>query len=84
MATITCVRCKENKEQLDAPPVGGTLGQSIHEGICTDCWTEWRETSGRLINHYNLNLGLPDHRQELRRVMKEFLGLEAASAPPSS
>ena len=76
MATITCIRCKENKDQLDAPPVGGELGQSIHSGICTDCWAEWRETSSRLINHYNLNLGLPDHRQELRRVMKEFLGLE--------
>lgn len=76
MATITCIRCKENKEQLAAPPVGGDLGQSIQAGICKDCWAEWRETSSRLINHYNLNLGLPDHRAEIRRVMKEFLGLE--------
>lgn len=82
MPDITCVRCKQSKAQLDAPPVGGALGESIHSGICTDCWNEWRETSARLINHYNLNLGLPDHRQELRRVMKEFLGLEAP-APPS-
>jgi Fe-S cluster biosynthesis and repair protein YggX len=80
MATITCIRCKQSKEQLDAPPVGGDLGQSIHSTVCKDCWTEWRETSARLINHYNLNLGLPDHRQELRRVMKEFLGLEQQPA----
>lgn len=78
MATITCIRCNQTKDQLDAPPVGGELGQSIHISICKDCWSEWRETSARLINHYNLNLGLPDHRQELRRVMKEFLGLQQA------
>jgi hypothetical protein len=33
-----------------------------------------------LINHYGLNLGHPEHRAELRRVMKEFLGL-AEEAP---
>jgi Fe-S cluster biosynthesis and repair protein YggX len=80
VATITCVRCKQSKAQLDAPPVGGTLGETIHASVCADCWAEWRETSSRLINHYNLNLGLPDHRQELRRVMKEFLGLEQKTA----
>jgi Fe-S cluster biosynthesis and repair protein YggX len=82
VSTITCIRCKESKEQLEAAPVGGPLGETIYSGVCVDCWNEWRETSARLINHYNLNLGLPDHRQELRRVMKEFLGLEPASTPP--
>ena len=76
MATITCRRCDQGKEQLDEPPVGGTLGQTIVEHICTDCWGEWRETSARLINHYGLNLGVPDHRKQLRRAMKEFLSLE--------
>jgi Fe-S cluster biosynthesis and repair protein YggX len=80
VAQITCIRCKQSKDQLEAPPVGGTLGQSIQSAVCTDCWNEWRETSARLINHYGLNLGLPEHRQELRRVMKEFLGLEPAQA----
>ena len=75
MATITCIRCKQSKEQLGAPPVGGELGQSIHSTVCVDCWTEWRETSARLINHYGLNLSQPEHRTELRRAMKEFLSI---------
>ena len=77
MAGITCVRCGESKEPLGEPPVGGELGQTIVARVCADCWGEWRETSARLINHYGLNLSVPDHRQQLRKVMKEFLSLEA-------
>jgi Fe-S cluster biosynthesis and repair protein YggX len=76
MATITCRRCQQTKEQIEEAPTGGSLGETIRAEICRDCWEEWRETSARLINHYGLNLGIPDHRKELRRVMKEFLGLE--------
>lgn len=79
MATITCAKCGQAKESLAAPPVGGELGQKIAERICQDCWNEWREQSGRLINHYGLNLGIPEHRTELRRAMKEFLGFEPAT-----
>jgi Fe-S cluster biosynthesis and repair protein YggX len=77
VATVTCTRCSQTRDALDEPPTGGTLGQTIHERICAPCWAEWRETSSQIINHYNLNLGVPDHRQELRRVMKEFLGIES-------
>ncbi len=76
MPAITCRRCSQTKDGLESPPVGSELGQTIAATVCSDCWTEWRETSARLINHYGLNLGSPDHRQELRRVMKEFLSLE--------
>jgi Fe-S cluster biosynthesis and repair protein YggX len=77
VATVACTRCSQTRDALDEPPTGGTLGQTIHERICAPCWAEWRETSSQIINHYNLNLGVPDHRQELRRVMKEFLGIES-------
>jgi len=80
MATIVCARCGQSKPSLEEAPVGGELGQSIHERICVDCWEEWRTTSAQLINHYGLNLGMPEHRQQLRKAMKEFLGLEQASA----
>ena len=76
MPTITCSRCNESKEQFDEPPAGGKLGQMLLERVCSDCWGEWRELSAQLINHHGLNLGMPDHRAELRRVMKEFLSLE--------
>ena len=77
MATIDCSRCAQSKEQLEEPPMGGELGTKVLETICVDCWGEWRQQSGLLINHHGLNLGMPEHRAELRRVMKEFLGLGA-------
>ena len=76
MPVLTCTRCQQTKESLSEPPVGGQLGQAIIERICADCWEEWRETSARLINHYGLNSFIPDHRAELRRVMKEFLSIQ--------
>jgi Fe-S cluster biosynthesis and repair protein YggX len=79
VSAISCTRCGQTKDSLDEAPVGGELGQRILIDICADCWNEWRETSARLINHYGLNLGVPDHRKELRRVMKEFLGIEQPS-----
>jgi len=42
-----------------------------------DNWAEWRAMSGNLINHHGLNLGMPEHRAQLRAAMKEFLSLEA-------
>jgi Fe-S cluster biosynthesis and repair protein YggX len=75
VGAITCVRCHESKEPLAEPPTGGELGNTILARVCPDCWGEWRETSARLINHYGLNMGLLEHRTELRRAMKEFLSL---------
>jgi Fe-S cluster biosynthesis and repair protein YggX len=63
----------ENKEPLAEQPMPGSTGERILEEICRDCWNEWRELVPQLINHYGLNLGNPEHRKELRRVMKEFL-----------
>ena len=77
MAVINCSRCDQSKEQIEESPMGGELGAKIVETICVDCWGEWRQMSGNLNNHHSLNLGMPEHRAELRRVMKEFLGLGA-------
>jgi Fe-S cluster biosynthesis and repair protein YggX len=75
-ATITCHRCNQTKGQLAEAPLGGALGERVVSEICVDCWAEWRDLSPKLINHHGLNLGHPEHREELRRVMKEFLGLD--------
>ena len=80
MTNVVCSRCHESKASLDEAPVGGALGQTIVEHICVDCWAEWKQTSSQLINHYGLNLGLPEHREQLRKAMKEFLSLEQASS----
>jgi Fe-S cluster biosynthesis and repair protein YggX len=56
--------------------MGGATGQRLLENVCADCWAEWRETSARVINHYGLVLGNPDHRAQLRVAMLDFLGLD--------
>ena len=76
MATIVCKRCQQSKKPMAEAPVGGELGKAVVTHVCPDCWQEWRQTSAQLINHYGLNLGIPDHRAELRRVMKEFLSIQ--------
>ncbi len=76
MATVVCARCHESKPALEEPPVGGALGETIVSSVCAPCWEEWRTASSQMINHYGLNLGLPEHRQQLRTVMKEFLLIE--------
>ena len=53
--------------------MGGPLGEKIVDVICTDCWGEWRAMSGNLINHRGLNLGMPEHREQLRKAMKACL-----------
>jgi Fe-S cluster biosynthesis and repair protein YggX len=61
---------------MSAPPMGGPTGQELLENVCADCWAEWRETSGLLINHHGLVLGNPEHRMQLRAAMREFLDLD--------
>jgi Fe-S cluster biosynthesis and repair protein YggX len=72
---IVCVRCGRSAHPLSEPPTGGPLGRQIQESVCADCWNEWREVSGRVIAHYGLNMGNPDHRRQLRELMKDFLNL---------
>ena len=56
--------------------MGGAMGARVLEGVCAECWAEWRETSARIINHYGLVLGNTEHRAQLRVAMLEFLGLD--------
>ena len=74
--TVVCSRCGEEKPALDAAPMGGAMGQRILEHVCAECLSEWREASARVINHYGLVLGNPEHRTQLRVAMLEFLGLD--------
>jgi Fe-S cluster biosynthesis and repair protein YggX len=75
MSSIVCVRCGRTAEPMSEPPTGGPLGRQVQASVCPDCWAEWREVSGRVIAHYGLNMGNPDHRHQLRELMKEFLNL---------
>ena len=75
-SNVPCVRCEQEKPGLESAPMGGPMGQRVLEGVCADCWGEWRETSAQMINHYGLVLGNPQHRAQLREIMREFLNLD--------
>jgi len=75
-ATVICSRCEEEKPALDSAPMGGEMGRRVLEEVCAGCWGEWREASARIINHYGLVLGNPQHRAQLRVAMREFLVLD--------
>ena len=72
---VDCVRCLETKPGLDRPPLSGDIGREVFENVCRDCWAAWFEQSVNVINHFGLTPALPEHRQQLYEVMKEFLNL---------
>ncbi|HEY3115298.1 MAG TPA: Fe(2+)-trafficking protein [Chloroflexota bacterium] len=76
MHIVTCLRCGEEKEGLDEPPLRGEIGQLVFEHTCRDCWAEWFEQSVNVINHHGINPALPEQRQQLYEIMKEFLDLD--------
>src|SRR5439155_23194718 len=74
--TVVCSRCDEEKPALDAAPMGGAMGQRILEGVCAECWAEWREASPGVINHYGLAGGNPEQRARARVAMLGVVGLD--------
>jgi Fe-S cluster biosynthesis and repair protein YggX len=76
VATITCSRCNQQRDSLERAPISGALGQSVLEHTCGECWSEWREESVRIINHYGLQPIDPAHRARLYEYMREFLKIE--------
>ena len=74
MALVLCSRCLQTKPGLTAKPPG-KYGLLVQEQVCQECWDEWMLMMPRIINHYGLNLGLPDDRQQLQQAMAEYFNL---------
>jgi Fe-S cluster biosynthesis and repair protein YggX len=73
MPTITCVRCKQSRDQLARPPFSGPLGDRIYDTICQVCWKEWLRQQTAVINHYGLDLTDAKARQFLLTQTENFL-----------
>jgi len=78
MANITCARCGKSAEPLASAPMGGALGATIQERVCSECWREWINQQMLVINHYQLQMADPDDRKRLTAEMKEFLGIDGS------
>ncbi len=73
MATITCTRCGQNRDQMSFRPFQNDLGKRAFEEICANCWAEWLKTQQQLINHYGLNVRDPKSKEFLFKQMEGFL-----------
>jgi Fe-S cluster biosynthesis and repair protein YggX len=80
MATISCIRCGQTREQQAFQPFPNDLGARLFREICAVCWAEWLKSQQQLINHYALNLRESKARQYLLEQMEQFL---ATNAPPA-
>jgi Fe-S cluster biosynthesis and repair protein YggX len=76
MAEITCAKCGKQAEAMADPPLVGQRGLTIQQRICPECWKEWVDQSVLIINHYGIQVADPAQRQQLYRVMAEFLNLK--------
>ncbi len=73
MATVTCARCGQTRDQMPFRPFQNDLGLRAYEQICNVCWSEWLKLQQQLINHYGLNLRDAKAKEFLFAQMEEFL-----------
>ncbi len=76
MATITCTKCGQEKEQMAEAPRGKS-GAEIQANVCAECWGEWRGQQLVIMNHYGLQMNSTSDREQLQAIMREFLNLPA-------
>ena len=73
MATISCTRCGQTREQMPFQPFPTDLGRRVFGEICAVCWGEWLKQQQALINHYGINLRDPKAKEFLFGNMEQFL-----------
>jgi Fe-S cluster biosynthesis and repair protein YggX len=79
--TVHCVKLDRELPGLEAPPVGGALGQRIFEQVSQQAWEMWEQQATLLMNHYGLSMGDPEARKFLREQMEEFFFAPDAKLP---
>lgn len=82
MDTVTCVRCRQQREAARQVPHSGALGDQIRQQVCNTCWTEWQQAEVMVINELRLDFMDPRSHDILLQQMREFLAL-GAETPPS-
>ena len=77
-----CLRCgRAQAPRLARPPLPGATGREVQDGVCADCWAEWRRSEVMVINELRLNFMEPASQDILNRHMREFLHLPAPAPP---
>jgi len=82
MTDVTCVRCKQTRARIAAPPFRSEFGDRIYDSICHTCWQEWLQHQTAVINHYALDLRDARAREFLIAQTEAYLFGEPASDTP--
>ncbi len=77
---FSCARCDEKTEPLGYSPIPTELGERIGSTTCANCWQEWLKKQNQLINHFGLDVSVPDTHEYLFDQMKLFFFNEGEGA----
>ena len=81
MRMVHCVKLNKEAEGLDRPPVGGALGQRIHEQVSREAWQQWLALQTMLINEHRLIVIEPEAKRFLAEQMERFFFGSPEEAP---
>ena len=83
MSDFHCNRCggTTNKQgepcvPMSNPPVKNKYWDKVMAVTCQTSWNEWKDMEVKIINEYRLNMLEREHRQMLKKFMKDFLDLD--------
>jgi Fe-S cluster biosynthesis and repair protein YggX/rhodanese-related sulfurtransferase len=80
--TVACIKLGKTLPGLKRRPMGGPMGERIHQTISADAWVLWVEHSKLLINEYRLNPSEPAAQEMLLKQCEAFLFGEGAADKP--
>lgn len=81
MPEITCKRCGQVRERMEAPPLKSAIGTEIQDNVCAECFEQWRAQETMVINEYRLRLFDRGDRAKLDHACRQFLGLVEGDTP---
>ena len=61
---------------MSNPPVKNKYWDKVMAVTCQSSWNEWKDMEVKIINEYRLNMLEREHRQMLKKFMKDFLDLD--------
>ena len=73
MATVSCIRCGQERDQMPFRPFQNEIGLKVFQQICNVCWQEWLTTQKQLMNHYSLDPREAKAKEFLFSNMETFL-----------
>ncbi len=74
---VKCSKFEKELPGLEAPPVGGELGDEIFEKVSVQAWNEWcDDVMIKIINEYRLDLIDDEQYGVLMQQMRAFLNLD--------